>query len=121
MACIWIIEIFAFCVVLSTLVGVDALQSSIPYDLIVYQQPGSTTGGEPCSPQPVIRAKDATGNWVVNGSKGLYSGYVRTSNDLLTRVATVINKNPVGIARVYQRNKTGAMKGGVSFSECNCS
>jgi hypothetical protein len=106
MACIWIIEIFAFCVVLSTLVGVDALQSSIPYDLIVYQQPGSTTGGEPCSPQPVIRAKDATGNWVVNGSKGLYRGYVRTSNDLLTRVATVINKNPVGIARVYQRNKT---------------
>ena len=37
-----------------------AQTSSIPYDLVVHRQPGSTTGGESFS--PIIRAVDSNGN-----------------------------------------------------------
>ncbi len=83
-----------------------AQTSSIPYDLVVHRQPGSTTGGESFSPQPIIRAVDSNGNQVVSGAVGLYRGYYRTSDDLLTYVIAVINKNPIGIARLWQRNET---------------
>ena len=52
-----------------------AQTSSIPYDLVVHRQPGSTTGGASFSPQPIIRAVDSNGNQVVSGAVGLYGLY----------------------------------------------
>ena len=93
-------------IIISLITPVIAPTSNIPYDLQVYRQPGSTTGGESLSPQPIIRAVDSDGRQVVSGSKGLYRGYYRTSDDLLHYVVAVINKNPIGIGRLWQRNET---------------
>jgi len=103
---IYLIVIIVVTIFISLIAPVIAPTSYIPYDLQVYRQPGSTTGGESFSPQPIIRAVDSDGNQVVSGAKGLYRGYYRTSDDLLHYVVAVINKNPIGIARLWQRNET---------------
>lgn len=82
------------------------LNRGLPVDLVVYRQPGNTTGGVPPSVQPVLRAVDQNGNFIRGTDSGIFLGRTRTAASLLVYAIATIDTNPAVYASARHRNMT---------------
>ena len=78
----------------------------LPLDLVIYVQPGNTTGGIPSPQQMVVRAIKANGGYATALDTGQFLGDTVTTEELLHHVICAIGVNPPIVASARQRNMT---------------
>jgi hypothetical protein len=79
---------------------------NLPVDIVIFQQPGNSTGGLPSAQQTIIRAVNQNGDWARAQDSGSFLGERRTTEQLLHHVICAIGINPSIVASARQRNMT---------------